>query len=1272
MQKQRTQHLQQQQQQQLSQFNGHQSSAAAVPTPQQQPSHTPSPQQQQLQQSTNQTAFTQEQKDRLKAQIYTYKFHLALKDQSVSIPPMLLQAIAGVNVSTNLRQYEAMHMAGNQQAQQQQNISQPVMQQIAQPVQMKVEQPMGMNIQHAPIQKAGAMQSVQPFSQQMVQNGYPHSAVQQVFNTGKVAEALATKPVPIDIQIMYKERERRIALRLKAKHSEFREILHNAASSHYDRIQATIGMKQLEVLKFQRAVRSQILAETKPLDQNRLNALLSQKTKEQLDKERRQVDRKKRKTEIEEANRRGNDRRSFLTAVVNNKKTIKDFYAKNRKKVAEKINKELVNEFEKRARRQKEREKREKKARLDALKANDVEAYKKMIKDTKNDRLRDLISQTDEILRSLGAQLINERSRDTSDEDTTGGGVDDERKQIETGVTSGYYKVAHRLTEMIERQPSILMGGDLKEYQLQGLQWMVSLYNNRLNGILADEMGLGKTIQTIALLSYLYEFKADKGPHLVIVPLTTIDNWLNEFKKWCPTLKVVVYGGNPTERKKIQQGELKSRKFNVLLTQYEFISRKTDVTHLKRVDWSYIIIDEGHRIKNANCKLVISLHSYKSRNRLLLTGTPLQNELKELWALLNFLLPNVFDSHVNFENWFNTGLTDKVDVDNEELYIVINRLHQVLRPFLLRREKSDVLSQLPEKVEKVIQCDISDLQRLYYQQIKQKRLVINDGKTPGRKNTATLNNPVMQLRKVCNHPFIFLDDYTQHFNEVDLVRASGKFELLDRMLPKLKASGHRCLIFSQMTQVLDHLEDYFYTKAYKFMRLDGDVKSDERGRLVKEFNAPNSDYFIFILSTRAGGLGLNLQAADTVIIFDSDWNPQQDLQAMARAHRIGQKNPVRVFTLVTATMFEQEVLAKAQEKRNAEAKIIGAGKFNQQSTESERQELLQKLFETNEDNRKYDIPSDESLNEMMARSEEEFELFQQMDEEIKAERERYWAQRGLPLQPRLMKETEFPEWLKRADEVLREATQQDKIENYGRGQRKREKVVYADDGMSDSELLESGSEVDDSSGSGKRGSKRKREQDDDEDEEDEDYGQSKSRRAKRQKKGNNSTTSLTATPQATGGRRARKKRDDDETDELQLTTDLQKQLYEVFKGLKSLKSEGRVVSELFMDLPDRKHYADYYQLIKQPICLNDIRQRILSNQYTSIHDMHRDVALMVSNAQQYNQEGSMVYNDSIEIMAEFLKHVPSASVTQPPQTPQSSSQQLFSSENSIFDISPPF
>ncbi|CAF4729937.1 unnamed protein product, partial [Rotaria sp. Silwood1] len=317
-------------------------------------------------------------------------------------------------------------------------------------------------------------------------------------------------------------------------------------------------------------------------------------------------------------------------------------------------------------------------------------------------------------------------------------------------------------------------------------------------------------------------------------------------------------------------------------------------------------------------------------------------------------------------------------------------LHKVLRPFLLRRLKKEVEAQLPEKVEYIIKCELSALQRCLYHAMSKNRTLIIENQN-GKSGRRALMNKLMQLRKICNHPFLFEEieerlaqslGYKDYFiNGPDLFRVSGKFELVDRILPKLKATGHKVLLFCQMTAVMDLFEIYFNYRNYTYIRLDGTTKADDRCELLKNFNDDNINCFIFLLSTRAGGVGLNLQKADTVILFDSDWNPHQDQQAQDRAHRIGQKNEVRVLRLMTINTIEEKILACARYKLNVDEKVIQAGMFNRSSTSSERHDYLEQLIEGEDDLKDddEDIPDDEILNQMIARTESEFNLFNRMD-----------------------------------------------------------------------------------------------------------------------------------------------------------------------------------------------------------------------------------------------------------------------------------------------------
>ncbi|XP_041974353.1 ATP-dependent helicase brm [Aricia agestis] len=792
---------------------------------------------------------------------------------------------------------------------------------------------------------------------------------------------------------------------------------------------------------------------------------------------------------------------------------------------------------------------------------------------------------------------------------------DDEYKTEE----QTYYSIAHTVHESVTEQASILVNGKLKEYQIKGLEWLVSLFNNNLNGILADEMGLGKTIQTIALVTYLMEKKKVNGPFLIIVPLSTLSNWVLEFEKWAPTVCVVSYKGSPQSRRLVQT-QMRSTKFNVLLTTYEYVIKDKGV--LAKVQWKYMIIDEGHRMKNHHCKLtqVLNTH-YVAPHRLLLTGTPLQNKLPELWALLNFLLPSIFKSCSTFEQWFNAPFAttgEKVELNEEETILIIRRLHKVLRPFLLRRLKKEVESQLPDKVEYIIKCEMSGLQRVLYKHMQSKGVLLTDGSEKGNKGKGgakALMNTIVQLRKLCNHPFMF-----QHIEEKfcdhvgtgggvvsgpDLYRVSGKFELLDRILPKLKKTGHRVLVFCQMTQCMTIIEDYLSWRGFQYLRLDGMTKAEDRGELLKKFNDVNSEYFLFLLSTRAGGLGLNLQSADTVIIFDSDWNPHQDLQAQDRAHRIGQRNEVRVLRLMTVNSVEERILAAARYKLNMDEKVIQAGMFDQKSTGSERQQFLQSILHQDGDDEEEEneVPDDDLINEMIARSEEELEIFRQVDIERKK----------VETTSRLIDESELPDWLvKNDDEVVCNKGQGwnylDEDESLGRGSRQRKEVDYTDS-ITEKEWLKA---IDD-------------EFEEEEEEDDDDEVLDKKRK------------------------RGRKKKRNDDSDEEEAPSSSKKksktELNQLKKRLKSLMKKvidysddaGRVLSEPFMKLPSKRELPDYYDVIKKPLDIKKIMTRIEDSKYTDISDLERDFFTLCANAQTYNEETSLIYADSVRLRNVFIE-----------------------------------
>ncbi|KAL5967561.1 ATP-dependent helicase brm [Taenia solium] len=870
----------------------------------------------------------------------------------------------------------------------------------------------------------------------------------------------------------------------------------------------------------------------------------------------------------------------------------------------------------------------------------------------------DLVEEDEEA--SAKKKNVSADDDDDAVMDSVRGNEDDEYK---SGGSQSYYTLAHAIREQVKEQASILVNGKLKEYQMRGLEWLVSLYNNNLNGILADEMGLGKTIQTIGLITYLMEKKRVNGPYLIIVPLSVMANWAMEFEKWAPSVKKILYKGSPQCRRALQN-QIKAAKFNVLLTTYEYIIK--DKSALSKVNWRYMIIDEGHRMKNHHCKLTQILnHHYNAPYRLLLTGTPLQNKLPELWALLNFLLPKIFDSCNTFEQWFNAPFAatgEKVELNHEETLLIIRRLHKVLRPFLLRRLKKEVESQLPEKVEYVIRCEMSALQRVLYSYMQSKGVILTDGSErdkKGKGGTRTLMNTIMQLRKICNHPFMFnhIEAAIAEFQNPPLpgqppptqvegkllFRSSGKFELLDRILPKLRATGHRVLIFCQMTSLMTIMQDYFDYRGFRYLRLDGATRADDRGEMLKEFNDESQEYFIFLLSTRAGGLGLNLQTADTVILFDSDWNPHQDLQAQDRAHRIGQQNEVRVLRLITINSVEEKILAAARYKLNVDEKVIQAGMFDNKSTGLERRQFLQNLLEADDeaDEDENEAPDDETVNQMLARTEKEFDVYQRMD----AERQVTERQQAKP-EPRLMEYSELPDWIVRNEEEVEKSLAMD--ESCLLTMRRQRKEVDYSDALTDRQFLKAIDE----------GSLEEAEE------------KSRQRKAKRKRKRNEpdysgmddasseAGSSVKAAP-AVKRRRGRPPQSASAASSSNARRPISPKLQERMKRLLQIvidykDKDQRVLSEPFMKLPTRKELPDYYEVIKRPVDFHRIKTRVRDGKYRSMDELEADILLLCKNAQTYNMDGSLIFEDSVVLQTvwtnareqlEALEGVPEESET---------------------------
>lgn len=560
----------------------------------------------------------------------------------------------------------------------------------------------------------------------------------------------------------------------------------------------------------------------------------------------------------------------------------------------------------------------------------------------------------------------------------------------------------------------IYFTGQLHPYQEVGLEWLRALFKNGLNGILADEMGLGKTIQVIALICWLIEIHV-AGPYLIIVPLSTIPNWEAEFKRFAPDLPVYVLNGTKEARKAVAN-QIKTKKSvhgfktqPIVLTTHDVAVRDAN-TVLRHYNWRYMIVDEGQRIKNHNSQLACVLRKINSVHRLILTGTPLQNDLNELWALLNFLQPDIFNDLNVFQSWFDVkemqheAGAQKI-LEQESKKNIVSMLREILKPFMLRRIKEEVGLNLPNKKEMIVYAPITEIQRELYTAVlnydshvlsmkprepeiiesppdgsrpkracsmrnkysenyfnpydlenmdgdvnalkSEKKLNILDNKklTEGQRRLLSTwinytdidernkdyfirlnfsSNRYPMYRKIVDHPYlVHWPKSASGYLQIDenLVKSSGKLLVLDAMLHKLHAKGHKVLIFSTLVMLLDLLEEYLTLRPWNYVTLSGKTQIEERDQNIYKFNN-DPDVFLFLLSIRAGGLGLNLTAADTVIIFDSDWNPQVDLQAMARCHRIGQTRPVVIYKLCTKGTIDETIMNRAQAKRNLEKMVI--------------------------------------------------------------------------------------------------------------------------------------------------------------------------------------------------------------------------------------------------------------------------------------------------------------------------------------------------------------
>lgn len=550
------------------------------------------------------------------------------------------------------------------------------------------------------------------------------------------------------------------------------------------------------------------------------------------------------------------------------------------------------------------------------------------------------------------------------------------------------------LKKKYDKQPDFVSetGMQLHPYQLEGLNWLRYSWGQGIDTILADEMGLGKTIQTITFLYSLYKEGHCKGPFLVSVPLSTIINWEREFELWAPDFYCITYVGDKDSRAVIRENELsfeegavlnrggrasriKSNtiKFNVLLTSYELIS--IDSACLGSIDWAVLVVDEAHRLKSNQSKFFRLLAGYNISYKLLLTGTPLQNNLEELFHLLNFLNSSKFNDLAAFQNEF-------ADISKEDQ---VKKLHEMLGPHMLRRLKADVLKNMPSKSEFIVRVELSPMQKKYYKYILTRNFEALNPKGGGQ--SVSLLNIMMDLKKCCNHPYLFPAAAEEaplgvhgNYETQALTKAAGKLVLLSKMLRILREQGHRVLIFSQMTKMLDILEDFLEGEGYKYERIDGAITGPIRQEAIDRFNAPGAQQFVFLLSTRAGGLGINLATADTVIIYDSDWNPHNDIQAFSRAHRIGQANKVMIYRFVTRNSVEERVTQVAKRKMMLTHLVVrpGMGGKGANFTKQELDDILrfgtEELFK--EDTGKEDEAihyDDKAVGELLDRSKEGIE-----------------------------------------------------------------------------------------------------------------------------------------------------------------------------------------------------------------------------------------------------------------------------------------------------------
>lgn len=579
----------------------------------------------------------------------------------------------------------------------------------------------------------------------------------------------------------------------------------------------------------------------------------------------------------------------------------------------------------------------------------------------KRERLEFLLNQSSEIARSLHQALAQaparQLDRHPSQSRTPNG--DPNGKELAGGNDEQNPTDKLKTSAEEEFVPPNGRGCELQPHQSEGVSWLLKLDAQGLNAILADEMGLGKTIQAVAFLASLI-LSGSRGPHLIIAPKNVCEHWISEVAQWYPSqITVVCHLGPAEERIENLNRVLLDDNFDIIVTSFETAlrdlfspirhdslssSQRKVLREFREVEFEYLVVDEAHRLKSDKARMNQAIRNYtKCQRRLLLTGTPLSNNLQELWSLMNILNPRIFSSKATFESWFSAPFDNakgkkREVMTNAEKSLIVDRLHTVLRPFFRRRERKDVCPDFTSADEVVISCPLSALQKSLMHHFQRR----------ASEREAGVSNILMAMRGVSNHPYITSDafnEYAESDATPKLVATSGKFSFLHYALPRLIGSGHRVLLFSQFRAVLDYLEDLLELLEIKYGRLDGATNSDDRTSGIADFNAEGSDIPVFLLTTRAGGVGLNLQTADTVILFDSDWNPSADLQAVSRIQRIGQKRTVHILRLVSENSIDALIVETAGHKRRTQEVAVGAGNFHTSYGAARDQKLRQKDLE---------------------------------------------------------------------------------------------------------------------------------------------------------------------------------------------------------------------------------------------------------------------------------------------------------------------------------------